>query len=150
MPVKKNKIFVFIIIAFPIFFSIQAIDNSYGVAGVVFIANPSVEEVALSRSQIKDIFLGEKIVWENGESITIAILMEPSTHKLFTTQYLRRSSIQFIRYWRNRVFSGKGSMPYLFHTEKELVAFISKTEGAIGYISSGEVEEGTKILEIKE
>jgi ABC-type phosphate transport system substrate-binding protein len=47
------------------------------------------------------------------------------------------------------VFTGKGSMPKTVSSDAEVAAYVAKTKGAIGYVSSGTNAEGTKTLDVK-
>jgi len=111
--------------------------NVASAADVVVIANKNVTTSSLTADEVKDIFLAKKTQWENGQKINFVTLKDCDTHRAFLKQYLQKSSSQFERYYRTLVFTGKGSLPNTFNTENQLVDFVSGTDGAIGYVSSG-------------
>jgi ABC-type phosphate transport system substrate-binding protein len=47
------------------------------------------------------------------------------------------------------VFTGKGAMPEQVDNEDELVTFIAKTPGAIGYADAGKAKDGVKAVAVK-
>jgi TonB family protein len=49
-------------------------------------------------------------------------------------------------YYRTLVFTGKGSMPREFGSDAEVVAYVARTRGAIGYVGSAASLEGVKTL----
>jgi ABC-type phosphate transport system substrate-binding protein len=52
-------------------------------------------------------------------------------------------------YYRSLVFTGKASMPKTLAADTEVVAYVAKTKGAIGYVSASAATEGVKTLEVK-
>lgn len=116
---------------------------------VTIICNKSVSETHLSKGELKNIFTGKKRGWENGESITIAILKEGDVQKSFCRAHLRKSPSQFISYWKYMQYTGKGQMPKSFDTEKEIIDFVANTRGAIGYVSAVQNTDNVKTLAIE-
>jgi hypothetical protein len=47
------------------------------------------------------------------------------------------------------VFTGKGSMPKVLDSDAEMVTYVAKTRGAVGYVSSSANTAGVKTLEVK-
>ncbi len=119
---------------------------NYAHAGIVFVAHPSVTADTLSKSDIKKIFLGEKIVWENNTGIRLVVLKIPDIKEQFTKTYTGKTPIQFDRFWKKQVFTGQGSAPKSFDTEKDLIDFVAATEGAIGYVSASIKADDVKII----
>jgi ABC-type phosphate transport system substrate-binding protein len=62
---------------------------------------------------------------------------------------LGKSTSQFSTGWKKLVFTGKGSMPEQVGSEDELVAFVAKTPGSIGYADAGKVKDGVKAIPTK-
>lgn len=103
---------------------------------VLIIANPDVPADALNKDEIKNFFLGKTPQWSNQDMVTIVISEDAAVHKKFLKGYIRRTSAQFTNVWRNNLFSGKGKQPIKAASIDELVEYVSKTKGAIGYIPS--------------
>lgn len=105
-------------------------------AGLKIIANPGVKTLELKKKDIRDIYTGVTKIWETDGKVIIAILEGSELHKQFLEEYVNKTPIQFRNYWREKVFTGEGESPKPFKTEEELIEFVAKTRGAIGYISS--------------
>lgn len=103
---------------------------------VLIIANPSVASEPLDSVTIKEIFLGDIVKWENNERIIVVISGKPEMHKAFLKKYIKRTETQFQNVWRRNMYSGKGMLPIKVGSIDGLVEYVSKTNGAIGYISS--------------
>lgn len=111
--------------------------TAYGLAGeVLIIANPSVPAEKLDPDEIKNIFLGKTAKWENNDMIMIVVFQDTDVHKNFLLKYIKRTENQFENVWRQNLFTGKGTQPVKVQSVDELVEYVSKTKGAIGYIDS--------------
>lgn len=117
-------------------------------ASVVIVAHPSVEANSLSSNDIRLIYSGNKRSWKDGQPIKFVILSEKEIHQQFTRSFLQKTEDQFLRYWRKQIFTGQGSMPKSFKSEKELLKFVANTEGAVGYVSKNTSTSKVKILKI--
>ena len=115
---------------------------------VSIICNKDVPEVSLSKGAVKNIFTGKKRIWSNGDKITFVVLKTGDTHKQFCKTYINKSTAQFMSHWKKMMFSGKGQMPKFFEQEQDMINFVAKTEGAIGYVSAGKASDQVKTLAI--
>ncbi len=104
---------------------------------IIIIANPDVPTNVLYKKDIKKIFLGKMGKWQNNDKIIPVVLKDESMHKLFLKEYIKRTPSQFKMVWKRAMFTGKGKPPKKFKTEKDMIEYIAKTKGAIGYVTSG-------------
>jgi hypothetical protein len=90
---------------------------------------------------------GEKPYWRNGNKVSIALLKTSTKagDDIAKTIY-GMSGDNLNKYWLSLVFQGNASPPNFFDTETELKAFVLKTKGAIGIITSGSLIENDKYL----
>lgn len=119
---------------------------------IVVIANGNSGISSMTRSELKDVFLGAKTHWENNKKIILSILVKSETENRFNRTFLSMTLDQFVRHWMLRVYAGKGKFPKTLDTEQMLVKFVGSTNGAIGYVSSeADIStENVKIIEITE
>lgn len=115
---------------------------------VLIIANENVTVSSLGRDDIKHIFLGQKTSWNDGSKIIFVVQDRTKAGDAFLKKYLNKTASQYEVYWKKQVFSGKGKMPYSFSSNQELVEFVSRTPGAISYVSSGTTTGNTKIITV--
>lgn len=116
---------------------------------VLIIGNPSVTASFLSEKELSKIYLGKKTAWGDGTKIVFVIQKNSDTHKAFLKEYVHKSPSQFDRHWKKLVFTGKGSSPQAFDSEKALIKFVSDTKGAIGYVSTDSNLENVKTISVK-
>jgi ABC-type phosphate transport system substrate-binding protein len=72
-----------------------------------------------------------------------------AAHEAFLKEYIGKTDMALETYYRSLVFTGKASMPKTLAADAEVVAYVAKTKGAIGYVSAGAATAGVKTLEVK-
>ncbi len=115
---------------------------------IVVIANKDVPLTSIRGDVLKNIFLVKKTQWDNGKKINIVTLKSCGVQKAFLKTVIKKTPSQSQRYYRSLVFTGKGKAPRALSTEAEVVRYVSKTDGAIGYVSSGAETGSVKILTV--
>jgi TonB family protein len=115
---------------------------------VKVIANASVTADAISAADLKRVFLEERIALADGSHVEPVLEKDGRVHAAFLQKYLGRSEDNLQTYYRTLVFTGKGSMPKELGSDAEVVAYVARTRGAIGYVSSTASAEGVKTLAV--
>lgn len=115
---------------------------------VKVIANSSVTATSISAGDIKDVFLLDKDSI-GGSHVEPVLTKGGATHEAFLKEYLGKNDSALQAFYRSLVFTGKGSMPKALGSDAEVVAYVAKTKGAVGYVSNGASTEGVKTLQVK-
>jgi len=118
-------------------------------ANVKVIANLSVKGSQVSPANLKSIFLKTKTSLNDGSHVEPVLLKSGAAHEAFVKQYVGKTTAGLETYYRSRVFTGKGLMPQRFASDAEVVEYVRKTKGAIGYVTAEASAEGVRILEVK-
>jgi ABC-type phosphate transport system substrate-binding protein len=118
-------------------------------ADVKVIANPSVGASSVSVDELKGVFLATKTALSDGSHVEPVLEKTGAVHEAFLKTYLGKTDAALETYYRSLVFTGKGSMPKTLTGDAEVVAYVAKTKGAIGYVSAGTSTAGVKTLEVK-
>jgi hypothetical protein len=118
-------------------------------ADIKVIANSSVGATSVSSDELKGVFLATKSSLSDGSHVEPVLLKSGAAHEAFLKDYVGKSDSALETYYRSLVFTGKGSMPKAFGTDSEVVAFVEKTKGAIGYVAAGTSTGGAKVLDVK-
>lgn len=126
---------------------LAALDAS--AAGVKVIANSSVAASSISADDLRSVFLEARNSLSDGTHVQPVLKRGGTVHTAFVRDYLDKSDAALQIYYRSLVFTGKGSMPKEVSSDAEVVSYVSRTKGAIGYVSSESESAGTKTLEIK-
>lgn len=118
-------------------------------ADLKVIANPSVGASSISADELKGVFLATKMSLSDGSRVEPVLEKGGSTHEAFIKQYLGKTDAALQTYYRSLVFTGKASMPKILGADADVVAYVAKTKGAIGYVSAGAGTSGVKTLEVR-
>jgi len=104
---------------------------------------------SISERQIKKIFKLKQHTWANNLLIRPANLAKSHlTRQKFSRDFLRKSAHQMEAYYLKMAMIGRGQPPYEAVSEAEMIAFVRKYKGAIGYISKPIAVEGIKVLNV--
>ena len=139
----KNQKLLPLVAAVVMFGSVHALAGN-----VRIIANPSVKAETISVSEIKNVFLEERNSLRDGTHVEPVLSKGGPVHATFLREYLGQNDDALQNYYRTLVFTGKGSMPKALHSDEEVVAYVSRTRGAIGYVSSSTPLDGVKTLAV--
>ncbi|HEV2401335.1 MAG TPA: TonB family protein [Candidatus Sulfotelmatobacter sp.] len=115
---------------------------------VKVIANSSVRVEAISASDLKSVFLEEKSSLPGSGHVEPVLAKGGQAHEAFLKQVLGRSDSDLQLYYRSLAFTGRGAVPKTLDSDEAVVAYVAKTRGAIGYVSSGTDAEGVRTLDL--
>jgi ABC-type phosphate transport system substrate-binding protein len=114
------------------------------------ICNPKNSVAAIDRTFLQDAFLKRVSVWPTGEGTNPVDLPPASpTRRRFTEDVLKRTVDAVRSFWQQRIFAGRDLPPPELADEDEVVRFVLRVPGAIGYVSAGTALNGAKVLNIK-
>jgi ABC-type phosphate transport system substrate-binding protein len=118
--------------------------------GYVIVVHPDNATTSVDRKFLADAFLKKATRWPNGDTIKPADLgPEAPVRRRFTDDVLRRSIAAVKSYWQQRIFSGRDVPPPELESDAQVVRWVLKYPGAIGYVASGAAVQGAKIVNVK-
>jgi TonB family protein len=115
---------------------------------VKVIVNSIVRADSISATELRRIFLEENNSLSDGTHVQPVIEKDGAVHKAFLKQYLNRSDDDLQTYYRALVFSGRGSMPKELGSDAEVITYVARTKGAIGYVGAETSTDRVKVLNI--
>jgi TonB family protein len=118
--------------------------------GVKVIANSSVHVTSISASDLKSVYLEEKSSLAGSGHVEPVLAKAGPAHEAFLKHVLGRTDSDLQMYYRSLVFTGRGSVPKTLDSDEAVVAYVAKTRGAIGYVSTGTDAEGVRALDLAE
>lgn len=143
----KRKISTLWIIAF-IACALFAFSNTASAEDIVIIINNNVPDKAIKKEDVQKIYSGHKTKWSNNDSILLTVLPKSELHEKFLKSYVRKSPSQFKMTWKKMVFTGKGKTPQNFETIEELIDYVAKNDGAIGYVTTDSSADNVKVIKV--
>jgi ABC-type phosphate transport system substrate-binding protein len=103
----------------------------------------------INTDDLKRVFLATKSSLADGSHVEPVLEKSGAAHETFLKEYLGKTDAALTTYYRSLVFTGKGSIPKSFGSDAEVVAYVAKTKGAVGYVSAGTPLSGVKEVEVK-
>jgi TonB family protein len=134
---------VVVLLTFVIFGGAQTLGGE-----VKVIANRSVKADVISAADLRRVFLEERIALGDGTHVEPVLEKNGPAHEAFLRERLGRTDDDLQNYYRTLVFSGRGSMPKELGSDQEVLAYVERTRGAIGYVSPRTNTDGVKTLAI--
>jgi hypothetical protein len=117
-------------------------------AQVIVIANQSVKSDAVSKNDLREVFLGNSTNLKDGSRVKPVLLKEGAIHAEFLSNVMGKSPTGFMVAWRGVVMSGQSTMPKAFDSETAMVDYVSHTAGAVGYIGKATPHGGVKVIDV--
>lgn len=114
---------------------------------IVNAANPVS---GLDRGFVAEAFLKKTTRWPNDELIRpVDLAADSPVRRRFSDEILKKSVAAVKSYWQQLVFSGRGLPPPELDNEDQIVRFVLKNPGGIGYVSASTGIEGTKVISVR-
>ena len=107
-------------------------------ADVVVIANPNV---SVSADDVRDIFLGEK---QFAGDVKLIVVDNAAMQSTFLSQVMQMDANKYNGIWTKKSFRDGLTPPAVKSGDAEVAAFIRRTPGSIGYVSSA--PSGVKVI----
>lgn len=117
-------------------------------ADIKVVANPSVKATQISTDELKRIFLAADTSLE-GDHVEPVFEKGGAAHEAFLKQYLGKTDAALGIYYRSLVFTGKAFMPKTLGSDAEVLDYVAKTKGAIGYVNADASAPGTKAIAVR-
>jgi len=106
----------------------------------VVIVHPSVVGTKVKRADLAALFLKRALRWSSGGGLAVPGDQSGTSpvRKAFSDAVIQQPVAQVLQYWQKQMFSPSGLRPPpVKGSDAEVIAFVSKNAGAVGYISAG-------------
>lgn len=118
--------------------------------GYRVIVHPSSTVSVVDRSDLSRMFLKKLTRWPDGALVQpVDLHVDSDVRKHFTEHVLGRTVAAVRSYWQQAIFSGRQVPPTEFETDAEIVAYVLRNQGAIGYVSPGAAPGNARLLEVR-
>ena len=134
---------------FPFVAAIVLIASIHALAGdVKIVANASVRADSVTVAELRSVFLQDRRSLSDGSHVEPVLAKGGTVHEAFLRQYVGKSDDDLRTYYRTLVFTGTGTMPKFLDSDAEIIRYVARTKGAIGYVSNDSPTPGVKVLPI--
>jgi hypothetical protein len=112
----------------------------------VLVAHPLVPVDLVDQVTLRDVFLGRRTTWPNGQRVVVVLMRDGPAHQRLAGE-LGKTPQQLTNWWKRLVFTGEGNMPEQVEGAPALIARVASLPGAIGWIEQPATEvQGVKVL----
>ena len=114
------------------------------------VVNDSNPATAMSKTEISRLLLKKTTRWERGNKVEpVDQLPKSSVRVAFSQAVLGKDVDKIKSYWQAQLFSGKASAPPELASDADILDYVRRNAGAIGYVSkSASLGDGVKVLEV--
>lgn len=118
-------------------------------AEVVVVTGAQRPTIALSKSQLCDLFLGKVVSFPDGKNA--APIDQPESNPLreeFYSTVANKSAAQVKAIWAKLFFTGRGVLPRVGNGSDDVKRLLNSIPGAIGYIERSSLDSSVKMIQI--
>ena len=121
------------------------VSASYG--GIAIIVNPANSHT-LTDDELKKAFLGKLKKFPDGSSMVVVNQKTGDIRDTFEMSVIKKRPRQVKAYWSKMVFSGKARPPIELEDDDDIIAFVAKESGAIGYIDETNINKSVRVIKV--
>ncbi len=124
--------------------------SAEGGGDFVVIVNEQNQTTSVSRDFLADAFLKKASRWDGGEIIhPVDRRADASVRKSFSNDVIKRTVAAVRSYWQQRIFSGGALPPPEFDSDEDVVRYVAKYSGGVGYVSPSAKLVGTRAIVVR-
>jgi ABC-type phosphate transport system substrate-binding protein len=120
--------------------AVAAIGTAQATDSFVVVVNASVAGTTVHRADLAAVFLKKAVRWGDGSPANPVDLSGTShVRKDFSDGVLHMPVMAVVQYWGRQLASMAASVrpPTVKGSEDEVLVYVAKTSGAVGYVSTG-------------
>jgi hypothetical protein len=104
----------------------------------------------VDRRFLTDAFLKKTTRWPSGEALRpVDLAGDSPIRRRFCEDVLGRSVAAVKSYWQQLIFSGRGVPPPEMDNDEEVIRYVARYSGAVGYVSTVGEGRGVKAVALK-
>ena len=114
------------------------------------IVNNTSDIQSISKTKLRNNFVGKQSKWQNGQRIYPVILSEGTVRETFITEIVKKTPIAYKNYWNTILYTGRGVPPTDFSSDEKLIQYVQSHQNTIGIISQETITANVKVIELVE
>ncbi len=116
----------------------------------VVIVHIDNQTTALSKSEVSGYFLKKVTRWAESREVAQPVdqVANAALRESFSAEIHGRSVDRIKSYWQRRIFSGRDVPPPELSNDSEVLAFVNRNPGGIGYVSTTAALTGVKAIAV--
>ena len=140
------RLYIFLVLGFILCTSYTSFSQNY--SSRIAIVGNSFDNKTFTKKEIHSIFKGNKNYWDNGNSVSIVLVLndEDEKSKYVAEQIYNKSVLSVKKYWLGLVFQGRFEAPVFVSNNEEVLEVLKNNRGAIGILVDYKEELDSKSL----
>lgn len=124
--------------------------GSPAVAELALIGHPTIGDDRLTLNTTRRIFSMQLDRWPDGMPVRVFVMPDNTPqHRAFAKNRLRLFPRQLRRVWDRQLYTGTGQAPEIVASEAQMLRRVAETPGAVGYLSSENLDDSVRTIEIR-
>lgn len=112
---------------------------------VLVVVNPATPVRTLSVPQIRGAYLGETSFWGSVKIHPATLRIPPELLAGFLATVIGTTPVAYENAWMMRVFRDGGMPPRGFDTASEVLRYVARTPGAVGFVRAGDLGDSNAV-----
>ncbi|MDQ7731552.1 phosphate ABC transporter substrate-binding protein [Halomonas sp. SpR1] len=119
-------------------------------AEVLVVVAAEAPVTRLTRSDLRDVYLGRRTLMINGVEVVPLDLTEgTAVRSEFYTHYTGQTPAQIKAHWARQIFTGRGQPPQALANSRAVVERLVSDAKSLGYIDSSFLDERLRVVTIE-
>ncbi|SRR6266478_3275570 len=150
MAVASHRCLILIAISAALGAAVGGHSQAAGPANFRVVVNPQNVATSVDRKFVADAFLKKVTRWPDGEAVRpVDLQPESPARARFSDEIVKRSVSAVKSYWQQLVFSGREIPPPELDSDEEVIRYVLRFPGAIGYVSGAASADRVKVVTVK-
>ena len=117
---------------------------------IAVVVNKGNEIKSVTLQSLQDIYARNKVSWRNNHKIfPVSMKSKLEVTQSFFEKALGKTPREIKRAWIRLTLSGASAPPKVVGSEAEVLLYVAKNEGAIGFVGVDKVNDSVKVLAVQ-
>ena len=113
------------------------------------VGNAGTTPESISKKDLARIFLKKRSKWTDGQAAEpVGQKRAPELRQRFSEEILGMSLDMVEPHWQAQVFSGRGTPPRTLAGDADVVDFVRRNPGAVGYVTGQAATSGVNVIRV--
>ena len=114
------------------------------------VVNSGNRTTQLDRSEAARLFLKKVTTWPDGTPVAVVDQARTAPVRAAFSRDIHKKDVEaVVAYWATLVYSARETPPPVKRSDAEVLEFVRRTPGALGYVSADALVEGVRVVALR-